>query len=180
MKNKNILRLAFVTATLLLIPLIGTLVSEEWNWGFFDFIFMGMLIFGIGLAYELVARRMVTLFYRAAVGIALVTAFFLIWINAAVGFIGDEELANAVLVGIPLGVGGIGALSVRFESRGMAYVLFVMAIAQLLVPLLAMLWVPLANFAPGVALVLVLNAVFVALWLGSAWLFRRASTAVLA
>lgn len=176
--NKNIIRIALVTILLLLIPFIGMLVSDEMNWGLFDFIFMGTLIFGIGLAYELVARRLNIITYRAAVGIALVTAFFLIWINTAVGFIGDEELANAVLVAIPLGIGGIGALLVRFEPRGMAYVLSAMAIAQLLVPLLALFWIPVANFAPSVALVMVLNAFFVALWLGSAFLFQRASTAI--
>ncbi len=178
MKNKNLLRPALVTAALLLIPLIGGFVSNEWNWSLFDFILMGTLIFSIGLAYELVSKKMDTLFYRAAVGIALVTAFFLIWVNTAVGVIGEEELANAVLVGVPLGVGFIGALLVRFEPRGMAYVLSAMAIAQLIVPLLSMLWGPLANFTPSVALVLVLNAGFVTLWLGSAWLFQRASTAV--
>jgi hypothetical protein len=48
-----------------------------------------------------------------------------------------------------------------------------MAVAQVLVPLVAMLWVPLAAFLPSVPGILVLNSVFVMMWLVSAMLFSR-------
>jgi hypothetical protein len=59
----------------------------------------------------------------------------------------------------------------------MARALLAMAVAQLLVPLIVLaipnlrdvLWKP-----PGVVGVFVLNAVFAALWIGSALLFRKA------
>ena len=47
---------------------------------------MGTLIFGTGLAYELLTRKARTVEYRAAVGVALATAFLLVWITVAVGF----------------------------------------------------------------------------------------------
>jgi hypothetical protein len=67
----------------------GHAVHQEVNWDLFDFAFMGTLLFGAGLTYELVARKMSTGAYRVAVGVAVVTAVLLVWINGAVGIIGD-------------------------------------------------------------------------------------------
>jgi hypothetical protein len=174
MQYKNIIRIAIGTGLLLLIPLMAMQVSGEWNWGLFDFVFMGALLFGTGLTYELVARRGGTIAYRAAVGIACATGLFLVWVNAAVGIIGDEELANAMYLGV-LAVGFIGAFMARFQSRGMARALSATALAQALVPLIAMIWVPAVDFAPGVVPVLGLNACFVTAWIVSALLFRHAA-----
>lgn len=56
--------------------------------------------------------------------------------NLAVGLIGNEEnLANLMYIGV-LAVGLIGAAIARLEPGGMARVLFAMALAQTLVPLL--------------------------------------------
>jgi hypothetical protein len=54
----------------------------------------------------------------------------------------------------------------------MAGALFAMALAQALVPLIAIIWVS-ANFSPGVVPVMALNAFVVALWAISALLFRH-------
>jgi hypothetical protein len=124
--------------------------------------------------------------YRAAVGLACVTGFVLLWINAAAGIIGDGPINSMYLV--VLAVGFIGALIARFQPRGMALALFATAAAQMLVPVIALLiWKagmeslltdphsPNPPFDPGVAPVFGLNAVFVILFVVSALLFRRAS-----
>ena len=173
---------AVVVALILLIPLVLTLLGsgvdgEGWHWTFFDFVFMGTLLFGAGLVYELVARKMSNGAYRAAVGVAVATAVLLVWVNAAVGIIGDGDLdsLNGMYFGV-LAVGFIGALIARFEPRGMARALFAMALAQALVPVIALIisnpdtWGP-----PGVLGVFVLNSFFALLFVGSALLFRRAS-----
>jgi hypothetical protein len=149
-------------------------LSDEWNWTPLDFVFAGLILFGTGLTYELVARKGGTIAYRAAVGIACAAGLVLVWINAAVGIIGDEDLANAMYFGV-LVVGFIGAFMARFEPRGMSRTLFAMAVAQTLVPLVALTWIPEERFAPGVLPVMGLNAVFVALWVVSALLFRHAA-----
>ena len=79
-----------MTALILLIPLLA-ISTRRWNWDLFDFVVMGTLLFGTGLTYELVARKGGTIAYRAAVGIALATGFLLVWMNAAVGIIGNED-----------------------------------------------------------------------------------------
>lgn len=166
---------AVVTALILMIPLVAMQFSEEVNWTAFDFIFMGALLFGTALAYELVASKGGTLAYRAAVGIACAAGLLLVWVNGAVGIIGDEDETNAMYGGV-LVVGLIGAFLARLQPSGMARALVATAVAQALVPLIAMTWVPAIDFAPGVVPVLILNGFFVAMWLASAWLFREAST----
>lgn len=173
---------AVIVALILLIPLVLTLLGsgvdgEGWHWTFFDFVFMGTLLFGSSLTYELVARKMSNGAYRAAVGLAVVTAVLLVWINAAVGIIGDGDLdsPNGMYFGV-LAVGFIGALTVRFRPHGMSRALFATAFAQALVPVIALIisdpdtWGP-----PGVLGVFALNSFFVILFVGSALLFRRAS-----
>jgi len=70
--------------------------------------------------------------YRFAVGVALTTAFILLWVNGAVGIIGDESNdANIMYFGV-LAVGFIGAIIARFRPLGMARALYAMALAQVL------------------------------------------------
>lgn len=170
---------AAVVALILLIPLIAMQVSDEWDWGLFDFIFAGTLLFGAALAYELIAKKGGTAAYRAAVGLAVTTALILIWMNAAVGIIGDDELFNLMYFGV-LAIGVVGALIARFQPRGMARALVAVAIGQMLVPTIV-LAIPGLRGAlmepPGVEGVFVLNACFAMLWIGSASLFRKAARA---
>ena len=116
--------------------------------------------------------------YKSAVGLALATLFLLVWVNGAVGIIGNEgNQANLMYFGV-IAVGIIGAFIARLEPRGMARALFVTALAQMLVPVIAlMIWPPQITSwgAAGVVGVFVLNAFFATLFLGSAWLFRKAA-----
>jgi hypothetical protein len=77
MKN-NILRIALVTSTLLMIPLLG-----RWSWTLGDFIVMGALIFGTGLAVSLAMTKIGKNRYIAAVAIILL--FLWLWAELAVG-----------------------------------------------------------------------------------------------
>jgi hypothetical protein len=74
-----------------------------------------------------------------------------------------------------LAVGIIGAVIARFQPRGMAHALFATAIAQTLVAVVALIAGEHQSPAGSVAEILGLNGIFVALFLGSAGLFRRAA-----
>ena len=178
MQNKNIIYIAIATAFILMIPLVSMQFTEEVNWDLFDFVFAGTLLFGTGLAYELVARKGGNVAYQVAVGVALAAALLLVWVNGAVGIIGDKDnLANPMYFGV-LAVGIIGAIIARLRPHGMARTLFTTALAQALVPVIALIiWNPQVTSwgAPGVLGVFGLNAFFVVLFVGSALLFRRAS-----
>ena len=178
MPNKVIVRISIGTAFILLIPLIAMQFTDEVDWDLFDFAFMGTLLFGTGLTYELVTRKASNVVYRVGVGVAVTAAFLLVWVNGAVGIIGNEgNPANVMYFGV-LAVGFTGAVIARFESRGMARTLFATALAQALVPIIALIvWNPQVSSwgAAGVSGVFVLNAFFVLLFVGSALLFRHAS-----
>ena len=112
--------------------------------------------------------------YRAAVGVALAAALILVWLSLGVGIIGkDGDRANVMYFGV-LAVGIIGAVIAQFRPPGMARALFAMALAQTLVALIALL-AGLGRPWSGPLEILVLNGMFVALFVGSAWLFRRAA-----
>lgn len=166
--SRYIAGLTIVVVCILMIPLVAMQYTDEVKWSFFDFVFMGALLFGAGLTYKLVARKMGIVAYRVAVGIAVVTSLVLVWINAAVGIIGDGPI-NILYLGVPA-VGLLGAFISNFQPQGMARTLFVMALAQFLVPVIALI-IGTSDFAPDVVQVFILNAVFVILYLGSAVLF---------
>ena len=170
--QKNIIRAALVTAGILLIPFFGNIYVDGWNWHWYTFVLAGTLLFGAGLTYELVAKRMSNKAYKFAVGLAVVTAFILSWGNM-VRVSESENPANLIYFGVPA-VGFIGAFIVRFEPRGMARILFGMAIAQMAISVIALIFWN-SDFAPGVARVFALNAFFAMLFAVSAFLFRRAS-----
>jgi hypothetical protein len=171
---------------ILLLPLIAMQFITEVNWDLLDFVFMGVLLSGTGLTYELASRKGGTLAYQTAVGIACATGLLLAWINAAAGIIGDGPV-NLLYFAV-LAVGFIGALIAGFHPRGMALALFATAVAQMAVPLIALILLkggwhgllsdpnsPHPPFAPGVTPVFVLNAVFAVMWCASGALFRQAA-----
>ncbi len=72
---------AWITALILLIPLLGNHFVDGWNWALGGFVVAGMFLFGTSLTYELVTRKADTIAHRVAVGIALAAAFLLVWVN---------------------------------------------------------------------------------------------------
>ena len=112
--------------------------------------------------------------YLYAVGVALAAASILAWLSLGVGIIGrDGDPANLMYFGV-LAVGIIGAIVARFRPHGMARALFTMALAQALVAVIALIFGLGLPWSPP-AEILALNGFFVALFLGSARLFRDAA-----
>jgi hypothetical protein len=160
---------------ILLIPLIAMQFSDDVLWTLSDFVIIGALLVGTGLTYEMVVRKAVTAAYRVAAGIACFTGLFLIWVNLAVGIIGDENnSANMMFFGV-LSIGIIGAILVRLEPKGMARVLCVMAGAQILIAVIALIGNLGSTSMNWPRDVLGVTGILVTLWLISAALFREAA-----
>jgi hypothetical protein len=176
--GRQMVTIGIVTALLLMIPLVAMQFTKEVNWTAFDFLVMGALLFGTGLAFVLVARQMNHKAYRAGVGVGVAAGLLLIWINGAVGIIGSENNPAHLLYGGVLAVGLIGAALSRFRARGMMWALFATALAQFLVPVVALIiWRPSLDDPPGMMGVFVLNAFFAGLFAAAGLLFRRAGVA---
>jgi hypothetical protein len=177
--NKRILGMMLAIACILLIPLVAMQFTDEVVWDLFDFIVAGVLLVGAALSYEVVARRTGDSAYRTAVGVAVAAALILVWVNGAVGLIGSEDNPANLMYGGVLAVGLIGALIARFRPSGMSRALYAMAIAQALVPVIALiigkLYVTSVDELLYVLRVFGVNAVFAMLFVVSAVLFRRAS-----
>jgi hypothetical protein len=159
----------------LLLPLVAMQFTTEVSWTAFDFLLAGAMIGGTGLVFELVARRAPNNAYRIATGFALAATFLLVWINGAVGIIGDEDNPANLMFGGVLAVALVTAVAARFRPPGMARATAVTAIAQALIaPIeLAGRWGAAAPIWPWE--VLFLTGFFTAMWLMSAGLFRLAA-----
>jgi hypothetical protein len=173
MKNKRILIVIIITFLILLIPLVAMQFTNEVDWSPGDFLIMGVLIMGLGLAFEFATRRG-NLSYKFAVTIAVGTAFLLTWSNLAVGFIGDDNPANLLFFVLVIFL-GLGTLIARLDPQKMARLLFTVATIQGLIPVIALIFWN-YDFAPGVLRVFILDAFFVMLWVSSGLLFLRASS----
>ena len=166
----NLLRVAsWVVATVLLsIPFLAMQFNVgDVAWSAFDFLIMGVILYGCCAVFEVGMRLNAHSAYRFAIGLAIATAFFTTWINLAVGIIGSEnEWVNLVFFGV-LAVGFVGALLSRFEARGMALAMGVTAVAQAAI-------IALAIYYRSIEAV-VLSGIFAACWAVCARLFANAA-----
>jgi len=131
---------ALTTALILSIPLLRSLFVSGWDWDVRVFLLVGAvgtLLFGIGLTFQMVIRKLGTPAYRAAAVVALVTMFLLVWGNFVQGADDVNPAAFGYFV-VPM-VGIIGAAMARFQSNGMARALLVTALAQALVLVIALI-----------------------------------------
>jgi len=168
---------AFVTALVLLIPLLGNRFVDGWNWEFRGFVLAGTLVFGTALTYELITRNVDRIAYRAAVGVALAAGFVLVWGNF-VQAADDVNPAAVMYFGVPI-LGVIAASMARFKPDGMSRALFATALAQAVVLAIALMIrnPQVTSWTPAVLRGFGMNAFFVMVFLGSALLFRKAARA---
>ena len=144
-------------------------------WEIEDFALFGAMILGIAIGYALARRKADSRPYMTAVGFALVAAFLLIWINGAVGIIGSENNdANMMYFGV-IAIGIVGTLIARGRPRGMAWAMYAAALGQVSVAAIALItdWGVTGPISPWD--VVILTTFFTALWLISAWLFRKSA-----
>lgn len=145
------------------------------NWDALDYVVFGAMVAAVTTVYVLARQTSGNRLYRYGIGVALAAAFILIWVNAAVGIIGNENNdVNMLYFGV-VAIGVIGALLARFRAPGMARAMIAAAIAQALIALVAIVG-DMGSAGPAWPKdVLVLTVFFVALWLVAARLFQLAA-----
>lgn len=87
-KNRRLTAILLTATGLLLLPLVAMQFNNEVDWKPFDFAIMGVLLFGTGLACELVMRKVRPVQYRIAICLGILLAFILVWAELAVGIFG--------------------------------------------------------------------------------------------
>jgi hypothetical protein len=158
----------------MLLPLVAMQFTDEVIWSVADFALAGALLLSVCIPLELALRKSGDAAYRAGVGVALLTAFILVWVNGAVGIIGSENNDANLMYGGVLAVGIIGAIIARFQARGMARALFAAAFIQALIAVIALV-AGLGFPENGPREIVGVNAFFVLLFVGSALLFQKAA-----
>jgi hypothetical protein len=126
---RSVIGVALAATGIVLVPLLAMQVIDGAAWTLFDFVFAWTLLFGAGLTYKLVSRKIGHIAYKYAVGLAVVTALLLVWVNGAVGIIGSENNAANLMYGGVLAIAIIGALIARFRPQGVARTMFATALA---------------------------------------------------
>jgi hypothetical protein len=104
---RSVLRVALVTASILLLPLVAMQITDEVDWTLADFVAAGVLLGGSGLLLELAVRKPGKLAYRAAA-----TA-----IGVAAIVLGEADDAPGLMLFGGLLIVGTVALSLRTAQR---------------------------------------------------------------
>lgn len=172
--SKTFLRPLLITLGILVLPLIGELTVESWNWGPSGFLFMGVLLFVTFLMIELLAKQSSNTLYKIAVALTTLTTFGIIYVNLAVGIIGDGNNTSAMYF-LVVPVGFLGLAVSRLKAKGLSVTAFCMAAVVLLVPTVALLLKdPYIQEEPGPLKVFILSGIIAASYIVAGLLFRRA------
>lgn len=164
-------------ALILAAPAIAMQFTTEVSWTALDFGFMGaMLAAGLG-GLEIALRSSRDFAYRLGAVVALGAGFLLVWVNAAVGVIADEQQSANLFYGAVLATALLGTLAVWGRAKGMVWTMIATAAVQVAVPLAVLMIWPDARPIVTEPEVPAATAVFVVLWLAAALLFRRSARA---
>lgn len=135
-------------------------------WTGSDFVIAAILLGSVGAGVELLARLSGNAFVRLGGVVMAVTCFLTVWVNLAVGMIGDDNAYNLLFIAV-LAVAIGGALLVRYRASAMVKVAVAAGALQVALGLGGY------GMDPRGA---VFSAGFGLLWLLAAALFRVGST----
>ncbi|MEO6228284.1 MAG: hypothetical protein ABIO61_10590 [Thermomonas sp.] len=100
-KHPLMTRPAIATGLILMIPLLMTYLDRNlaegdgWRWSPMDFVLLGALLFGAGMAFEYVASRTTQKRHKLLAGIAIFSVVVLIWVELAVD--GVSQLLHVMI-----------------------------------------------------------------------------------
>ena len=75
----------FYPLLILIIPLVGTILSDQIDWGILDFLVMGIILLILGIALSAVSQKIKNSKKRLFYNFIIILVFFLIWAELAVG-----------------------------------------------------------------------------------------------
>jgi len=85
MQKRRIQKIALWSAAALIVPVLGELFVDGWNWGIGEFAFAWVFFNLLGHTYAFVTDRIARPGLRIAAGVAVVLAFAFVWVVLATG-----------------------------------------------------------------------------------------------
>ena len=162
-------------ATLLALPAAAMRFTREVVWTASDFAVMGAMLLLAGLALEGLVRASRSWPYRLGAGIAVLAGFGLVWVNLAVGFLGDEGNPANLMFLLVLAVAVGGAVLSHARAAGMSKTMLAVAAVQVLVAGIGYAAGRASSGSAGVYEVVMGSTLFGGLWLLAAALFGWAA-----
>jgi hypothetical protein len=165
-----------IPSGLLVTPaLMMKLAAEGWLWEPSDFAVAAVLLFGTTGLIDLAIGRGGSPAYRVGGALAVLVSFLLIWVNGAVGVIGNEgNPANLMFIGVIL-VALAGSALARFRAKGMARAMLVAFALNAAIAAAAPVFGWGADEPPGTIGLTMLIAGFAVMWGLSSALFAKAA-----
>ena len=84
----------FFPLFLLLIPILGNVFFDEFDWSLFDFILMGFILISLGFLINLIIDIVKKRYYKIILIIITLFFFILLYVELAVGIIGTPFAGN--------------------------------------------------------------------------------------
>jgi hypothetical protein len=75
----------FYPLIILIIPLVGTILFDQIDWGILDFLVMGIILLIVGIALSAVSQKIKNSKKRLFYNFIIILVFFLFWAELAVG-----------------------------------------------------------------------------------------------
>ncbi|MDB2321542.1 hypothetical protein N9V34_01335 [Flavobacteriaceae bacterium] len=75
----------FYLLIILTIPLVGTILFDQIDWGILDFLVMGIILLIVGIALSAVSKKIKNSKKKPFYNIIIILFFFLVWAELAVG-----------------------------------------------------------------------------------------------
>lgn len=85
MQKKQIIKIVSWSTLALVIPILGQLFVEGWNWTWHDFLFAWVFFNILGFVYTFVTNKISMRRWRIVAGLFVVAVFAFVWVMLATG-----------------------------------------------------------------------------------------------
>jgi hypothetical protein len=94
MLNSRLKRLLIISTSILSIPVLGKLFTDEFQWALPDFIIGAILLYGTSFMIDFIPRKVQKKSHRLALSGFILLVLLFIWAELAVGLIGTPFAGN--------------------------------------------------------------------------------------
>lgn len=85
MKKEQLIRIISWSTAALIIPILGQLFIQGWNWGLGDFVFAWVFFNILGITHTFVTNKITDSKSKFAAGVIVIAFFVFIWVMLATG-----------------------------------------------------------------------------------------------